>query len=258
MRALAKGHAGVLLVIDEAQGIADRIPSCAWPGARDTLDAIHNGAFDFPVMVLAGGLGHSEEVLRSLGVSRLQRKGGLIALGPLSAEAERRILRDWLVKTGGAVDASESILQHWITALAAAADRWPQQILCFASGAAEWLTKHQGVMPADVPESVMAAGLQAKQEYNERRANAIDYEYRVALARVVGERHAGEALRRSDIVRGLMQVDMPDLIGKDMRAQAAAQVFRMTVEKGVLTADRGRYYVPVPSVRRWLVETYGS
>ncbi len=66
---------GVLLILDEAQHVGDfkNIPDKKIQ-VTSTLKRIHNGEFPHPVILLAAGLGQTEESFRLHGVSRL--KGG--------------------------------------------------------------------------------------------------------------------------------------------------------------------------------------
>lgn len=66
----AKVKKGLLLVLDEAQEIADLKGHIA---AETTLDLIHNGEIGHPVILLAGGLGRTIEAFASLGISRFAR-----------------------------------------------------------------------------------------------------------------------------------------------------------------------------------------
>ncbi len=128
----------LLLVLDEAQRLsnANELPKAQFDEAGDLLEAIHNGELNKPVILLAAGLGPTEEAFRSLGISRFA-EGCVVELGALSKESERAVIRDWLVKEGGAKGAPAS----WIHAIAQQTHRWPRHVHSYANHAAEYLKK---------------------------------------------------------------------------------------------------------------------
>ena len=100
----------LLLVLDEAQrlGQGDIVPAKYKGTVSDVMDYIHNGRAGTPVVLLAAGLGRTEQAFADLGVSRF-RGGAFADLGSLSEESERAVIRDWLQKDGGANEAPHSM-----------------------------------------------------------------------------------------------------------------------------------------------------
>ena len=66
------------------------------------LKAIHNGKLSKPVILLAAGLGRTQEVFQTFGISRFD-SSTFVELGALEKEAGVAVIRDWLTKEGGAV-----------------------------------------------------------------------------------------------------------------------------------------------------------
>ena len=98
---LRSGSKPLLLVLDEAQrlGQGEIVPAQHKGTVSDVLDYIHNGRAGTPVVLLAAGLGRTEQAFADLGVSRF-RGGAFTDLGSLSEEAERAVIRDWIEKDG--------------------------------------------------------------------------------------------------------------------------------------------------------------
>jgi len=91
----------LLLVLDEVQTLGDNLDSRERKHLLIILKRIHNGEFKRPVVLACGGLGNSREVFADLGISHF-KSDCLVNLGRLSEAKERAVLRDWLVKDGGA------------------------------------------------------------------------------------------------------------------------------------------------------------
>ena len=81
---------GLLLVLDEAQ---TTLLEAGNPSATYTLNAIHNGKLGQPVILLAGGLGHTSEAFSKMGISQL-KEDYLLSLGQLDTTAERNVIQD--------------------------------------------------------------------------------------------------------------------------------------------------------------------
>ncbi len=104
LKILAAGKRPLLLILDEAQtlGTTNTPPSQELAGvATNVLNSIHNGRLKRPVILLAAGLGMSKASFVGLGILRF--KGGcFVELGGLGKDSERAVIKDWLVKEGGA------------------------------------------------------------------------------------------------------------------------------------------------------------
>ena len=255
---LSKGHAGLLLLLDEVQALADRVPTnAARAHAGETLESIHEGKLGVPVVLLAAGLDHSMAELEKFGISRLMQRGGLINLGRMSKCAEHHVIRDWLVAKGGAVSVDPISLEHWIETVAHETEGWPQHVICYASSAAEWLSRRNGDMPTGVPAEVLEAGRQAKVSYYNRRVQGMDRTYRVALSREVAATGATGNLSKDAVLDAFKAVPRLKALDDSSRLDTASKVFDLTVAKGIVRErDDGLYQIPIPSMRQWLVSTY--
>ena len=95
------GRKGVLLLLDEAQNMATGMQTREENKAAisENLELIHNGEVGVPVVLLCGGLGTTQSVIRFFGVSRLAEGAvfNLEALGPAEAAG---MVRDWLIRSG--------------------------------------------------------------------------------------------------------------------------------------------------------------
>ncbi len=233
---------GLLLILDEVQHIREFIDGPHKMAAMSTLDAIHNGELGRPVILLAGGLGPSEDAFARLGISRFM-SDCIVNLGRLSPEAEHAVIQDWLVKDGQA--RSGPHLEHWIKAIAAESDRWPQHIVAFAQPASQVAAREGGRLTAQGLEEATRWGQQAKTKYYEGRVAPFGKAVRVALANLA--RHGGSH-SKYDLLNAFTNIP----------GENSVEVFARAVEKGVLAqAADGDYTFSVPSLQAWLVEHYG-
>ena len=248
---------GLLLTVDEVQDMAvHRNNNRAKAALMCIIRSIRNGTLRVPVMLLAGGLGNSMSVLGDFGLSRLLG-GCLHNLGGLDADAERRVIRDWIVISGGVGrNVQPHILEHWVGTIAAETDGWPQHIHTFAPQAAQWLQNHGSLMPDAVPDTVMETGRKRKREYYEQRVLAIEPVYRRELALMSAAAPERFGMRATDVLAGFARVVFPD--GRHP-GTVAREVFAEAIRKGLLAeGKRGDYQIPIPSMRRWLSDCYGE
>ena len=241
---------GLLVVLDEAQNLRPGIQTTmAMKGAISAcLDKIHNGVLGVPVVLLAGGLGTTKRVLNSFGISRFV--GDRIQqLGRLDDGAARKVLRDWLVRSGGAPKGHEH-LELWVDTLAANCYGWPQHIQRFAQVAAQWLLDNGGILGALVPDEVLSLGLQKRKEYYHERAEGFNEQDRMALAYLLQENDTGTTYSEKDLV---------SVLSEDRTREEAKEKVGELLHKGIVAeTPRGRYEIPVPSMHDWLVREYAN
>ena len=241
---------GLILVLDEVQGLgllADSNSAVA-AATAECLDHIHNGRFGAPVVLLAGGLGTSERILNALGISRF-KANCLHNLGPLEAEDAKLVIKDWVVNEGGAAS-TDTQLAHWINVLAAECHGWPQHLQIYAQPAAAWVRNNHGVLTATVPEQVLTLARRFRSEYYHQRASELNWQDRLVLA---------DFLAQMDPSDPMLDYGLVAAFSRDRSSEEARKVFDGLVRKGVVaeTPD-GRYRIPVPSMRRWLVDKYAG
>ena len=248
---------GLLLTVDEVQGMQMCLAIPALKRAlRSILSAIRNSELRVPVVLLVGGLGNSLDVLSEFGMSRLPIDN-VVNLGRLDADAERRVIRDWIMKSGGVGDAHPHIVERWVGSIAAETDGWPQHIHNFAPQAAQWLQDHGGLMPENVPEEVLETGRARKREYYVQRVSGISRRFRQALARICAKTHNGASLDEYQLLSAFMKAVWEG--DRQNASEIAKSTFQACVWKGVLSIDdEGDYRIPIPSMQDWLLTTYGG
>ncbi len=239
---------GLVLVLDEVQTLGKAVGTPHDLTLTQTLEQIHNGKVGAPVILLAGGLGISRSVLGKFGISRFERRR-VMRLGRLSGSAERAVIRDWLVRAGGARGDSQC-LARWIDTIAAECYGWPQHIQNYAAAAAQWLLDTGGVLTAQVPTEALAEGRDARVEYYEGRVEDLDRADRVALARLLRRAGDGCALDTSELIAAFSSSGTPEV---------APDVLRRALHKGVVVKrGDGRFEIPIPSMHTWLVQEYAD
>ena len=235
---------GLLLILDEAQRVAD------FSGTPEkkiqvsaTLDKLHNGKLSHPVILLAAGLGMSKASFGDLGISRF-RGGCFVELGALGGEPERAVIRDWLVKEGGAKEDPTP----WIDAIAQKTHGWPQHISAYGDAAAKQIQYDDGEMTSEGLDVVYKLGTQRREAYYKQRAHDFSEEERQSLANAFADIPLEESTTRSEIV---------SFLAEDFGAHQAETLFNEALQKGLLGACDGRYGIPIPSMHTWLKDEYG-
>ena len=239
---------GLALLLDEVQTLGKAIGTPHDLTLTQTLEQIHNGKVGAPVILLAGGLGTSEGVFGTFGVSRFMQDC-LHQLGRLSQEAERAVIRDWLVKAGGA-GGDPDHLTRWIDTIAAECHGWPQHIQVYAPRAARWLVDHGGRLTADVPMEVLAQGRERRVKYYQSRLVGLRLDDRRAVANLLGRLGESSTLEEPDLIAAFSGHRKPE---------AAHALFQHALHKGVV-AERpdGGLSIPIPSMHTWLVQAYAN
>jgi hypothetical protein len=243
---LKRGKKPLILKLDEAQtlGTTNKPRSELAGTATNVLNAIHNGALNRPVILLAAGLGTTVEAFESLGISRFNKKC-LVELEALDKDAECAVIQDWLKKEGGA----KGDPTVWIDAISREAHGWPHHILSYVEPAVDQLDTDNEAMTAEGLNTVLDAGRELRSEYYERRVHDFDEEQRHCFAKSLADVAPGESTTRSAIMDSLKQDFSPD---------EAEKLFRRALHRGILHKRRGRYAVPIPSMHDWLVSKYAK
>ncbi len=239
---------GLLLVFDEVQGMADYYKANAAKAAEmpRMLNNIHNGKLQAPVILLAGGLGHSRDAFRDLGVSRFERPC-FVNLGRLSPDAEHAVIRDWLVKDGTAAP-DDPALSQWITTIASQTHGWPQHIMAFVRPAMPRLTSDGGRLVDKTLKAVLKEGRAAQNAYYLARVSALEPEDRTAIAALAADMRGRVGLSRKTLISRLATHDT---------MAHPEQIFSMSVASGVFARTPGEgYIIPVSPMRTWMQEEY--
>ena len=234
---------GLILVLDEAHRMS-KIPvdSERHIITGDTLDVIHNGELSRPVILLAAGLGPTEEAFSSLGISRF--KGGcFVELGGLEKESERAVIKDWLIKEGGA----KGDPTPWIDQIAQKTHGWPQHISAYGDAAAKQIQSDRGEMTAAGLDVVLRVGAERREAYYRHRAKGIDRKERCSLARLI---------QTVSINDGLDQREIVEFLSREYGEVEAKDLFKRAVARGVLHSQDEVYSIPIPSMQTWLISNY--
>jgi len=242
----------LLLILDEIQALEDKLGSPEQALLTENLGRIHNGRLAKSVVLACGGLGISSQVFAHFRISRF-KSDCLVNLGRLSETSERAVIRDWLVKDGGAREAD---ILPWITAIAQETHGWPQHIAIYAQTAAKRLKARRGQATPEDLEAILKQGRENKTTYHNERIEYLD----ISGVRVLA------ALLQQAPISGSLNLEQPSLTRKlvetgGMSQQAAEQFFNSALHKGILsnagTRTRLHYDVPIPSMKAFLVEEFG-
>ncbi len=237
---------GLILLLDEAQRL-NKIPddSEIQIVAGDTLDVIHNGGLGRPIMLLAAGLGTTESAFWKLGISRSEGDC-MVQLGRLDKESECAVIREWLVKDGGA----EGDPHVWIKAIAGQTHGWPQHIISYMKPAVAFLKSHNHRMTDDGLEFVLARGSEYRTMYYKKRARGIDKKKRQVIAEIFNGVPSGETIEFDDIMSALKE---------EYSHEEAGNLFNKALERGIIDErEDGDYGIPIPSFHTWLIDEYAS
>ncbi len=237
---------GLILVLDEAQYLINlnETPSEKHV-ARDTLKIIHNGELGKPAMLLTAGLSTSESALRSLGISRFVRDCA-VGLGALGTESERAVIRDWLVKEGGA----KGDPTLWIDTIAKKCHGWPQHILSYMDPAVAYLEAHDHRMTDEGLRIVLEKGHDFRVDYYETRAREFSLQQRRVIGSFIAKYQPDEYFEKEDLMA---------ILDAKYGQEPASKFFNDLLHSGILhKQDGGVYGVPIPSMQTWLIEEYGK
>jgi len=229
---------GIILILDEAQSIADFVGTPDKTAVVETLGNVHNGKINHPIILLAAGLGPTEEAFGLLRISRF--KGGCnIELGALSKESERAVIRDWLIKGGGA----EGNPSAWMDAIAQKTHGWPQHITAYGDAAAQQIRHDKGAMTSAGLEVVYQAGLKRRKAYYKQRVVGFEGDELACLYEAIAGVESGMPFNK-----GLIFDPLRDKYGSD----EAKKIFKKIIDKGIVSLVGGLYSVPIPSMHDWM------
>ena len=247
--ALGKDGPPLLLVLDEAQNLrtvsARANDDHTKATAIETIQLIHNGLLERPVMLLAGGLGTTTDVFDDLGVSRFEGECHYV-LGALEPDAERAVLHDWLKIRGEALGDPAA----WIEAIMEETYGWPQHTIAYLKPAMRQLAAHTGVMTSHGLAHVLQVGREKRTQYYLQRTRVFSSKQLRALVRAFPAGQPG-ALTSDDAIMASLTASFP-------QHGEAERLFDRAVAKGVIMKQGGEYVIPIPSMHTWLENTYGG
>ncbi len=233
---------GVVLILDEAQRIADFVGTPYKMEVGGLLEEIHNGKLRKPAILLAAGLGTTIASFGKLGISRFSRNC-VAELSALSYESERLVIRDWLTKEGGCKGDPSA----WIDVIAQETHGWPQHIQCYAYLASEYLRKNHGVMTPAGLDSILEAGHEDRKVYYKQRVEEFRIDQIRCLAKTIMDVAQGEPVEYKVMMSSLIQ---------EYGQSGAEDLFKKFEQKGILGQNDMGYMVSIPSMHAWLKDTY--
>ncbi len=241
---LKYGREPLLLMMDEAQLLRTAFSSQSeeFRIAAKCLKAIHNGKLERPVILIAAGLGATTQAFDNLGVSRFKPQCK-ISLGPLSEEARRAVIKDWLLEEGGAKGDSVP----WIHAIVRETYGWPQHIMAYVWPTLKQLKLTDGELTPEGLKTVLEQGRTGRIKFYEARTRGIPEEQLHCIARVIACAPSGTSVAKMDIMASLRM---------DYNHDTAEKIFTLALHKGILDERNNRYVVPIPSMHNWLVDNF--
>ncbi len=241
---IERGKDPLLLFLDEAQILgkqSDRTQEHR-ELMQNFLNSIHNGEMGRPVMLLTAGLSATKRAFKDLGVSRF-KTNCYVELGPLKPEAEREVIKDWLKKDGRA----KGDPTPWIDAIMQKTHGWPQHVAVYAQAAALQVRGDKRVMTPQGLQAVLEVGEMQRTKFYKSRAEELDEDHRMAIARAFASAREDQTQTRKAIMASLLQ---------DAGNQKASDIFKLALQNGVLDNRNGRYAIPIPSMFDWFIDNY--
>ena len=239
----------ICLMVDEIQNLER--------GEAGTLEALHLGTADLPIVPVLAGLGNARDVLAQCGISRLS-DDCVHSLGCLepgqSTEAVRQMLDTYRV------DAKEADAERWSSRLETDSDGWPQHLQNAMRSLAEALVETNGVLAAVDEHDVLERARDRRiQGYRARRSTQMETAL-FLIARVMANipdtglrRHElNDAIRAFSRQGGSSALRLPDGFSTE-------EFLDHLIHRGALQGDRdGRLRCPIPSFRHFLMQDGAS
>ena len=240
----------VVLMIDEIQNIQEHGQSTI----AETLEYFHKGTDQIPVFPIYGGLSHSHDKLKSLGLSRLS-KNRVITLPTLSDEECQSAVTQFLEDPDFGIQCNETDKKYWQDTIAEQASGWPQHLTICLTALAEEIAKD----PAHRAENADAGKIlenihENKEKYYQNRLShtKLQYQRKLAAAGVLlTNRHPNTEI--PDLGGKLEKIAEHMGIKEDRfrlpKNQDGKQFAIAMMESGLLhKTDTGKLEVPVPSL----------
>ncbi|MCY4232136.1 MAG: ATP-binding protein [Bacteroidetes bacterium] len=242
---LESGKKPLLLIIDEAQTLGTTSkPSKEFEStATHILKAIHNGDLKKPVVLLAAGLGQTMEFLGLLGISRFA-ENCFVKLGPLSNQAERAVIKDWLVREGGA----KGDITEWIDAIQQETHGWARHVQSYAFHAAYHLNENGGRMTQTGLSTVLELGREGRKMYYKQRLVQFNGDEIQCLVNCMPDNPLEPPTSRQAILSSMTQ----------QFEEHGNQLIEDFINKGILVEKGKGLTISIPSMHAWLKEEYGT
>ncbi|MCY3998487.1 MAG: ATP-binding protein [Flavobacteriaceae bacterium] len=161
IRAIKKPH---ILVLDEAQmiGVGQAKDSPEMKQASYVMSQLHNVELKQGLVFLIAGLSDTRKIFKDFKISRFN-DDCVIHLNLLEKEAEKSILKDYLVK-GAGVDRQHPDLHHWMDRMVKETHRWAHHISCYGQVASKMVKSNGGYLSNDLLSEVLKESRRKKKE----------------------------------------------------------------------------------------------
>ena len=136
----------LILVLDEAQmiSVGYQIDSPEIEKAAQLFNQLHNIELEHGLVFLIAGLSDTRSIFKQFKISRFN-SDCVINLSVLEKEAERSILKDYLVQ-GAGVDTNNPNLNGWIDPMSEETYQWAHHISSYGQVASEKVKNNHGLL----------------------------------------------------------------------------------------------------------------
>ena len=254
----------VVLMIDEIQNTTGDKDS----PATKTLQWLHEGTDQLPILPIYGGLAWSEEKLNELGISRLSDNGRVYTLPGLSLEECSQAVYAFLEKPAYQIQAKAEAKDWWAQQIAKECHGWPQHLHGSLRALAQELLADSVNRHLNQVEStkVAAKSRMARESYYEKRLSNSRLQNRPALA-AIGTLlvQAGQTLKTPCCIAELGDAlqhfsNWATQTGKKRyqlpEHTSGEQFAKQLIQAGLLHQEKEQLSVPIPSLIKYLQERY--
>ncbi len=230
-----------LLILDEAQRLGDKaIHHQQRQIITDVLTNFHNDRLK-KGLFLAGGLGTTSKILEDYHISRIGDKN-YIPLFPIDKQAERAIIKDWIIKEAGA----DKNIKRWIDEIIRETHGWAQHITNYGIEIFNNLKENKGILSETGLKKVLREGLKSRCRYYEKRLKSFAEKEREVVADFL-ENH--QKIHQEEVILFFKSHEF---------IKNPEELFERLLERGVFhPLSGGSYSTPIPSMRGWLLSNYG-
>ncbi|MCY4216707.1 MAG: ATP-binding protein [Flavobacteriaceae bacterium] len=237
-----------ILIFDEAQmiGVKGHVGQERAQKASELFDELHNARTEHGLVFLIAGLGTTENIFQALKISRFN-DSCIINLGVLDKASEKKILWDYLTKSGG-VKKTNPHLNHWIEQMTQETHQWAHHISCYGQIASILSKKNNGVLDDVLLKKVLEISREKKIWYYDRRVKPFTKKECQQMAQFLDVSQNQEVFSAEVII---------EFLNKTYSLNESERIFHLAVEKGVFHRNKDKdYTVPIPSMRTWLVNQF--
>ncbi len=244
MEILNTGTSPLLLSLDEAQGLKSLLAyDCLIiQEATDVLDKIHNSGFQRPVILLLGGLSHTQSILQDFRISRFASKCA-VRLDALSPQEEKDLLKDYFVQGAGIEKNSSNDLDDWIARIVKETYGWPHHIVNYGQSAVDIVSKYGGEMSSKALKDLLKQGQSLRYDYYVSRWNEFTPQEKWLLYPFLSSLDP----------RGFLDHHLTETLEKTCSKKESLDLLDKMLEKGVIhVTPNDTYDVPIPSMVSWI------